>query len=513
MALTITNGKVTATDGGTYTWADVVAIAGASIVLTDGIYFCDIAIIVTSGTLNIASQSIVFKQAIATADNSSGVINFGEKAGNANGKIYTFNGCDISIQASAELVGGYFETTAAGAWVNPKFNLYGCNFRFLSTVNPVYFGFSECVDTVFLGNSPAQSNGALLTIQPGETHTNCRYANLSQISILDGSSKIVGASLNDCSTSLRVSTSNELVELRGIEINQSNTFDFAIKKNETDLGFRFIDSKVDLANCDLRDPSNLRFKSVSVNMLIVDENGPVQDALMTLISTTSAAYASTDFSHVSDAAGALPEVIADIESAQNDTPLVTVDHSVYQLFVLSFAHITLFEVLTLDNKIGCGSAAPERIVLMLDPNIVMTEAEAIALTAVNNASDAYNRYKAEYRLDRDIPRLDIEGNQLMTHGVNVILDPSAAEAFSYNGAEFIFKTNRFVGGIDGDVTLMNGAKIEGGDYGRVILDSGFTGNVTFVDITLIEIVNNTTQDVYTNVVNTANAPRPCLEAQ
>jgi hypothetical protein len=60
---------------------------------------------------------------------------------------------------------------------------------------------------------------------------------------------------------------------------------------------------------------------------------------------------------------------------------------------------------------------------------------------------------------------------------------------------------------------MNGAKIEGGDYGRVILDSGFTGNVTFVDITLIEIINNTTQDVYTNVVNTANAPRPCLEAQ
>ncbi len=512
MTISINNGVLTLQNDGPYSWDDVVAAAGANIDQIDGVYHVNIEINVIDCVLNIQSKNIVFSHPINTSDAGNGVINFGELVTDTNGNDYAVNGCSIVFNAQTTLMGGFYASSSFSTRLDSRVNYYGSHVSAEVTNSRITLGISTAVDTVFSRSSATGTLRFIAILQNAASVLRSDFIGAHSIIANDTLADFSDVQLIRCINGVRASTPDITHEFKNVSVRDSVATDLLISSAATNSGFRAINSLLDIKKSALFSPTQKRYRAVTMDIGFIDQLGPVEGALIELEGANPANGANTSFSNVTDANGTLPTMIVDIESAINDTPEITTDHSAYTITCNSYLHCDSVEHLTLQKQVGHGSNAPDITLLKRDPLITITEAEAQALTAINSAEDAYNAYKTFKRHSTEtLPALTRVANQIISDAP-IIIDPNAAALISYSGGILTFRSTRFVGGISAEVSLMNGAIIEGGDYGRVNLENGFNGNAVFTNVTIGELVNNTSEDMITNVLTTSTQPKPCMEA-
>ena len=512
MAISNNNGVLTLQDDGPYSWSDVVQAAATDISFINGLYQVDIEIQVIDCTLDIISKNILFLKPITTTDIGAGVINFGELVIEET-KSYGKNGGHIFFNIPSQFVAGFATNVLSATRTESRFNLYGTCVSCTPNGQNAIAAISAAYDSVISLTLDTDTYSFSLFSQTSASIVNCKFVAIDSVFFRGNILTFESNVFIDCANNFRLFASDLSIAIRECQTQNASDFDYRIAGPSENCIVRFIDSGFDLSRARINRDGHSRYKSVSINLKAQDENGPVADARITVKSNAATVSANTEFNNQTDGNGLIPRIVADIQSSFGTDPLIINDHADYQISAYSYDHLPHTEGRLLTGPIGHGSDSPEVIVLGLDSSISLSKAQSLALTSINSPQDAYHRYKAEQAENASpLPKITRTGSMLYSEAP-IMIDPNASTAFSYNGGVYTFRSNRFIGGISADVSLMNGASIEGGDYGTVVLENGFNGTATFNNVTIGNLVNNTGEDMITNVLTTSALPMPCLEVQ
>lgn len=513
MAIINSNGILTLQNDGPYSWSDVVSAAGNDIEFVDGVYVVDIEIQVVDCTLNILDANIILSKPMTTTDSGAGIINFGQLLQDSNGKEYAANGCNLVINSTTLTMLGYYLTSAGKVRTEPEVNLYDTAIRCEVTSSRCTISFSASVNSTFSRSSLSGKQRVIAEIQNDGILKRSRFVGLHSILLNGNLSVFEDVDAVNCINNFRVASPDTIVTATKMNSIESVNSDFGMLNSAVNSTFRLINSQIDIARSSTGDASQKRYKAVTLDLSFADESGPIENALISVFGSNADNSANIDFLATTDSNGQIATITADIQSSQGLDNLLTTDHSLYVISVSSFKHCNHFEQRTLTAPVGHGPTSPSVTVLKLDPLITSTEEQVQALTSINNSEDAYNALKLLRRATPSaVPDFSRQGRQLIVDAL-IILDPNATSVISFENGAYTFRSNRFIGGISADVILMNGASIEGGDYGTVVLENGFNGSATFNNVTIGNLVNNTGEDMITNVLTTSTLPMPCLEAQ
>ena len=178
------------------------------------------------------------------------------------------------------------------------------------------------------------------------------------------------------------------------------------------------------------------------------------------------------------------------------------------------------------NAIAYGKEIYHVELTQQEAELILGSSEAYAPVVINNDAsiteadkavvDAYTEIGTPQKLyDRAMSYLtdnhNGEGATIVSRVGTIInagsydvdIDPNASNAFSFDGATVTIKASTFTGGIQttGEVRLLNGALITGGDYSHVVLVSGFSGSLNFSNTNITNLENRTGVDVQVEITN------------
>ncbi len=444
-----------------YDFDDLDAFDEFSIYKSGKMYVVNREIYFTLGSLNLKNDVGYFSQRVFADASSTGAINLGEKLLDANGNPYGVNGCTIILDNTADYQ-GYAIDQAGTIQENASFNLYGCHIISFGNGIANTLCVSEAIDCTFTEMSPNTFDFSVLLQKGGAMH-NCTFEQLSHLSLISQDCELFNLEFINCNKTIVSDLSAGELSLNGILSKESVSNDYTIS-NDVDTSLRFVNSNIDLSRTDLGGTLNKRIKGISVNIQLRDSSGPVEGAKFSLNSLAPGNNTNTSFLEISDINGVLPQMIADTQSSAGADPLAVLDHSEYFLQITSFDHSPYVVKMYLGDEIGNGTLEPQTLALREDNLITDTKANAEALSSIDNAEQAYNRWKAEsFNSATPLPIISRVDNLLNTFGAAVILDPDANQVFHFDGTSFIFRTAQFSGSITGEVTLNNGAEIVDGN--------------------------------------------------
>ena len=446
-------------DNGTYTWVDVLAVAGSDIVFSNGAYIVNKEIIVRDAVLNILDETIIFNAPISTDNTGSGVINFGELV-TANGKEYTRNGCNVTYARSQTKMGGYVrnDTGAVGNRRNTvrEVNYYGTRVIGDCKNNRMDLFVSDCVETIFMQKDTTGNNAMFIYTQTGARMVDVINDQINNWEATGSFTEVSGCSFYECNYNILNWDSAADILLREFTSVASRTDDYWLGNGAGGSnGFRFIDSDFDFNNGRFQNAANRLYEGHSINLRIIDPDGPVAGAIVDYTGSNPGNNANTSFRETTNGTGLFGEQLLDTRSNVGNGLVNVRNHQPYVRDVRSYEHLESRATINL-SRAGISQDRPEDLLLIPDPNVLTTKLVALNFSELNNATNAYSRAKAEWVDNFNFPFMMTKAGDTLTTEYDVELVQSGSPAYQFNGVKITMVTgSSFDGSIVTTGTITN----------------------------------------------------------
>ena len=500
LSLTATGIQSDATDTGTYTWDDVIALNSPKLIAhtttnSKTIYRWT-GLLVLNGTaiLTINSQTVEFLRLAVD--------------GGSRGQVYLNNSAKLIISSSTILV-TYYDFTyreddsrclLRSQSATASIEIYESNIAFGAASNPINIsgGSKMEIQASLMRNCsctvPDQSyETAIVKIKPDSSAISNTLLNLVDCSV--NSTTATSANFSNISSygALNAFTNwgaaNGFV-LRDFRASGSPVNDYFA---DTTTYTTFVDCEINLANGQVM-KNNLVLaqgnykKGASHNLKLTDSTGNISNALVryigrTNVSAVSSSGSVSEFILIFQETNLIGQPDPGLAYAVYPKPLAILDFSAYTREVRSYLHNGRSELITVGDKIG-SIALPFEISLSVDSGITQTvQATAAAATGIAHTATAitvsisrsiaeiYDSRKAYWRDNGGTPGVRIGtiadfGNLNITIATGAAISPSTAKFADGVQTSGIFTLT--------DPRAYNGVPFSVASGGSVVVSTGDT---------------------------------------